>query len=344
MSAPRPPATGAQAVKPWIGQPERAEQIFAAKLSALDPEHRSLARQMARTDWFCDRGNDPATRMRAAEQLRATLEALEQLASTQPQLAQQLWVGFAPHDYARPDFLSAQPAHATACLPRLLLTDGAVESLKWFALVLMVIDHVNKYLLDWSVPWMFAAGRLAMPVFAMTLGYNLARIEPTALAPLRRILIRLAAVAALSCVPYIALGKLSALGWWPLNILATFAAAVAVLLLWRSGGIGHRLAAVAVFVGGGALVEYFWPAIAIVVGTCAYARSPSARALAVVVTSLALLGLINRNAWALAALPVLALAAQHSLPLPQLPRLRWFFYAAYPAHLAALWVIVQVRA
>lgn len=40
--------------------------------------------------------------------------------------------------------------------------------------------------------------------------------------------------------------------------------------------------------------------------------------------------------WALAALPVVAAAAHVDV---RLPRLRWAFYAYYPLHLIALWLI-----
>lgn len=225
-------------------------------------------------------------------------------------------------------------------LPRLVLRDGAVETLKWLALALMVVDHVNKYLLDWSTPWMFAAGRLAMPLFAIVLGYNLARFERTDIAGLRRVLVRLALTAVVASVPFFALGKASAGGWWPLNILVTLASAVAALLLWRSTFPLRRTTAALVFVAGGALGEFFWPAMAIVLATCSYTRAPSVPALAVLGTSTALLGLVNGNAWALAALPLVALATQLRL---RIPRLRWVFYAAYPAHLAVLWAVLQAR-
>ena len=231
-------------------------------------------------------------------------------------------------------------AAGAARLPRFVLRDGAVETLKWLALALMVIDHINKYLLDWSTPWMFAAGRLAMPLFAIVLGYNFVRFEPSDTAGLRRVLVRLALAAAVASVPFSALGKASAGGWWPLNILVTLSAAVAVLLLWRGASVLYRTAAVLVFLIGGAVGEFFWPAMAIVLATCSYTRAPSVPALAVLVTSTALLGLVNGNAWALAALPLALLATQLRL---RVPRLRWAFYAAYPLHLAVLWAVLQVR-
>jgi hypothetical protein len=55
----------------------------------------------------------------------------------------------------------------------------------------------------------------------------------------------------------------------------------------------------------------------------------------------ALLGLValydvNKNLWALAALPLLVLAARVD---PPVPRMRWVFYAFYPLHLAAIWLV-----
>jgi hypothetical protein len=38
-------------------------------------------------------------------------------------------------------------------LPRLVLADGTVEALKWFALLLMTGDHVNKYLFNGTIDW-----------------------------------------------------------------------------------------------------------------------------------------------------------------------------------------------
>ena len=46
--------------------------------------------------------------------------------------------------------------------------------------------------------------------------------------------------------------------------------------------------------------------------------------------------LVNHNLWALAALPVIFLA---QLVKIRIPRLKWLFYAIYPAHLAVLFVL-----
>ena len=59
-------------------------------------------------------------------------------------------------------------------------------------------------------------------------------------------------------------------------------------------------------------------------------------AAAVAVLACAALWFVNRNLWALAALPVLFLASRVDV---RVPRLRWAFYAYYPLHLASLWLI-----
>ena len=67
--------------------------------------------------------------------------------------------------------------------PALMLSSGTLEALKWLALLLMTLDHVNKHLLHASVPELFAAGRLTLPLFGFVLGYNLARPGVLASAP-----------------------------------------------------------------------------------------------------------------------------------------------------------------
>ena len=224
--------------------------------------------------------------------------------------------------------------------PPLRLGDGAAEALKWLAAVLMVLDHVNKYALAGAEPAVFAAGRLVLPIFACVVGFNLARPEALARGVHRRMALRLAIVGAIATVPFIALGGLG-WGWWPLNVMFTLLVAVLAMRLLDQGGTARAWAAIALVLIGGAFVEYWWPGVAIVMLVCAYTRRPSWWLLAAWVSAVASLVLINRNAWALASFPVIALAAWAS---PAVPRLRWAFYAFYPAHLAALWIFLRLRA
>ena len=95
--------------------------------------------------------------------------------------------------------------------PRLELSSGTLEALKWLALLLMTLDHVNKHLLHASVPELFAVGRLALPLFGFVLGYNLARPGVLASGGYSRTARRLAIFASLATIPFIALGGLGGL-------------------------------------------------------------------------------------------------------------------------------------
>ena len=220
-------------------------------------------------------------------------------------------------------------------LPRLHLRDGSLEALKWLALLLMLGDHVNKYLLHGAVPALFDAGRTVMPIFAVVLGYNLARPGTLASGVYPRALVRVTVVSALSSIPFIALGGLG-WGWWPLNVMAALDLVVAALWLFELGGAARASSGVALLAVGGLFVEFWWAILAIAVATWFYARRPRWSALGLAAIGFAGLHLVNRNEWALAGLPLIALASCVDLSVP---RVRWAFYAFYPIHLAVIWVV-----
>jgi len=222
--------------------------------------------------------------------------------------------------------------------PALLLSSGTLEALKWLALLLMTLDHVNKYLLHASVPELFAAGRLALPLFGFVLGYNLARPGALASGGYLRTARRLAVFGSIATIPFIALGGLG-WGWWPLNIMATLLVATLCAWLIEVGGPVRLAAAAAVFIVGGALVEFWWPGLAACLLAWAYCRRPSWVTLALWVGALASLYVINGNLWALAAAPLIFAAGQVKLTVP---RGRLGFYVYYPAHLAVLWVLARL--
>jgi hypothetical protein len=112
--------------------------------------------------------------------------------------------------------------------------------------------------------------------------------------------------------------------------------ATSIIWLLEIGG-GWRLAlALVLFLVGGALVEFWWPGIALCVAAWSYCRNPRALALGLWIAATASLYLINRNLWALAAFPLIFYAPHAHW---RVPRIRWAFYGYYPAHLAALWGI-----
>lgn len=230
-------------------------------------------------------------------------------------------------------------------LPRLAVSDGTIEALKWLGVVLMTLDHVNKYLLHGSAPTLFALGRLTLPLFTFVLALNLARPGALDRGTYRRTATRLLMFGSISSVPFIALGGLGA-GWWPLNIMATLLLGTSVVYLLDRGGLLRVAFALVLFFVGGGLVEFWWPAIAMMVAAWRYVRRPNW--LALLAWLLATLAL-NLNGWAFAGMPIVststwALAAFpiiFSAPLVRfaVPRLRHVFYVYFPLHLAILWAI-----
>jgi hypothetical protein len=230
--------------------------------------------------------------------------------------------------------VTAVPVRTTA-LPPIRLSDGTVEGLKWLGLALMTLDHINKHLFHERVAPLFDLGRLALPLFGVVLAYNLARPGALERGVYLRVLGRLSIVAALAEIPFIGLGGL-AWGWYPFNILVMLLVAASMMWLIDLGGAWRITLAVIVFILGGAMVEFWWPGVALCVAAWSYCRRPNAWALAIWIAATAGLYMINRNFWALAAFPLIFYAPHARW---QVPRVRWAFYVYYPTHLAVLWAV-----
>ncbi len=234
----------------------------------------------------------------------------------------------------------------THAKPAFKVPDGSLEAMKWLALVLMTGDHINTYLLKGAMPMLYATGRIAFPLFAFVLAYNLAR--PGANLAYKRTSLRLTLFGAIAAVVFVAPGLLGA-HWLPLNIMFTFLASIAIIALIASDDRRRRLAGLVVFLGCGAVVDYYWTGIAIVVSMFWFLRTGQPWALMtwLVLHALALplQGLLLYHAplqygiWSLAAVPLVMTFARYSF---HVPRTRWLFYVYYPAHLLAIWAIAAI--
>jgi hypothetical protein len=210
------------------------------------------------------------------------------------------------------------------------IADGTLEALKWLALALMLLDHVNTFMYGRTLPGAFQAGRAVFPLFAFVLAANLARPGALQRGVHMRVMRRLALFAALATPAHWAL-----IGhWWPMNIMVTLLAGAAVIHgLERGDGPGAMLA-VAAFVAGGLVGDYLYPGVAMIVAAWAWCREPTPGHFAAWLLFTVALVLVNFNFWALAAVPLVLVGRHVDL---RVPRLRWVFYALYPLHLTALW-------
>ncbi|EAT8674938.1 TPA: conjugal transfer protein TraX [Escherichia coli] len=208
--------------------------------------------------------------------------------------------------------------------------------IKWIAVILMIGDHINKYLLNESMPFLYYAGRIAMPLFVYVLAYNLARPDNLSSGAYSRIIPRLMVFGLISTPAYILLDGILD-GWWPLNILFTLLTITIICYFLDKGGRLPALYALIVFFALGAVVEFWWPAIAMGVCVWLYYRKGRGIFLCLALLACTSLVLINQNFYALLAVPVIIIAGYVRFPVR---RFKWVFYAFYPAH---LYLILALR-
>jgi TraX protein len=234
-----------------------------------------------------------------------------------------------------------RPAHPHAHVnPHSLpIEDNTLQALKWFALVLMVLDHVNKYLFaeSWSV--VPELSRCVAPIFATVLGLNLSRPWALHKGAHARTAARLLVFGLLATPAWVALQ-----GAWPLNVLFTLLAGTLVVLALQHNTAAHLAAGGIVCITAGFGTDCGVVGIATVVTAFACGqRATWARVLAWVVCVAAHV-FVNGNVWALLAVPLLLAAPfVHGLKMPQRKLACWFFYAVYPLHLTVIWGLASWR-
>jgi hypothetical protein len=223
--------------------------------------------------------------------------------------------------------------------PRVVISDGAIELLKWFAFLAMIGDHLNVYLFDRELPYLFDFGRLAMPIFAIVLGYNLSRPGCFENNGFWRVCYRLLLSGFVS-VPIILM--LRKVGWedlLPINIMFLLLSSTLICFLIESGkGSDYTLAGMLLGVSG-FFVEYYWPGLMLCVFAWLYFRNGNISALMGVIIALVGISYLNGNLWAFASLPVIAIAAHSHL---KLTRLKHVFYWLYPLHLGGLLLLQRL--
>ncbi|RON42869.1 conjugal transfer protein TraX [Pseudomonas frederiksbergensis] len=121
--------------------------------------------------------------------------------------------------------------------------DGALDLLKWLALLSMVLDHLRY--VGYSVDFLYVPGRLAFPWFCLAMAANLARARTAVTSAQWRYLGWLMVFSAISEIPYrlfipdpdtlnvmptLVLGLLVARGWQQPTLQSRLLAVVAVLL------------------------------------------------------------------------------------------------------------------
>jgi hypothetical protein len=215
------------------------------------------------------------------------------------------------------------------------MADGSLEAIKCTALVLMVFDHVNKYIYAENLPGVFPIGRIVMPMFGFVLAYNLARPGALARGVHGRMLFRLTLAGVAASPMFIILNGMyvTANAWWPLNILFMLLLVVLLTYLIDRGSMKNYALAIVLFMVGGALVEYLWMGVLCCLGAWLFCRDASRSRLLLWFLGTLSLAVVNGNAWALVAVPIVLVAGRISF---RLPRLTWAFYTFYPAHLLIL--------
>lgn len=215
------------------------------------------------------------------------------------------------------------------------MTSGGRELLKWVAVLLMTGDHAAKLLWGGYVPVLSELGRIAFPVFALVMAYNLAQPGADVGKSVRRL-----AVWGVVAQPVYAWAFGAAL---PVNVLLSFALAAACV--WC---VQNRRWWLLVLLAGPLplFVDYQWAGVALILawwwayritaplheGFRTIGYSDTLRRLCLAVGAFVPLCLYNGNAWALLALPVMALG-QGSW---NVPRTRWAFYGYYVLHIGLL--------
>lgn len=211
------------------------------------------------------------------------------------------------------------------------LASGTAEVVKWLAIVLMVLDHVDAILLDRSGHPVFWLGRLAFPLFAFLLAHNHIHWARS----WKRQAGRLMALALVSQPIYMAVFDTARL-----NILFTLALGLlACRVVDRVGPDVERVLGgvllLLLALGLSLFVEYGPAGVLLVVSCRAWVRRPGPARAAAAAAWAAAANMFTPVALAAAGfVAIVPLARGREVALVRAPG--WLFYVFYPVHLVVI--------
>jgi hypothetical protein len=202
---------------------------------------------------------------------------------------------------------------------RLRLDVGMIESVKWLAAFLMLVDHVNRYVLEDQNIWFYYVGRLVYPLFAVALGVSMCGRDQSSMGRAFKRTVMWAILAQVA-------------SWLvrdpaPWNILFVLAAGLLIVSQierrswWVVASIFLALIACP-------FAEYSVAGVFVAVSGIYFGRHQSAGTLAAFVFSVAFLQVENGIPFALLSFPVLALLAWWRIEIPRIRNSMQFIYVA----------------
>lgn len=242
-------------------------------------------------------------------------------------------------------------AHKALNYNKVSIDSGTIESIKWLAILLMTIDHINSYVILplTGKPYveLFNMGRIAFPLFALVIAYNLAR--PRSNSDEKRAILsalkRLTIFGLIAVLPYyFATGGRTL----PLNIMFTLALATALIYNLRiAADKESRIARYTLYLFTNVLlaisasfVEFSYYGVALIIAAWLFFRYSSSISLVMTLVLIFSLFAVNENHWALLAVPIFTLGYVIEAEIPRINK--YAFYAYYPIHLAVIAITVAV--
>jgi hypothetical protein len=238
--------------------------------------------------------------------------------------------------------------HGTGTLPVGRVRDGALDLLKWLALLSMVLDHLRYVGL--SLDGLYVPGRLAFPWFCLAIAANLHRVRSAPVTGQWRYLGWLLLFSVISEVPY----RLFIEDADTLNVLPTLALGLLVARGWRQKALFDRgLALIALMIAAvfSAQLMFGFFGVLLPLAMLLVFRRPwyfsvlpgvvcvAANQWQVLLNSGTLVALLGLGACLIA--PLLGLCVLQLKQVSPAPMRRWA-YALYPLHFLLLLGVRQV--